>query len=603
MIRAGVYVRKSSDDTDRDAEAQSCQRQIDAATRYATEQGWTVDPRHVYRDDAVSGAEWKHRDGWNRLLADLEPAPPFARLIVSELSRIGRDSVRTPAAILAVEEAGVEIHGYLNRSRITLSDEAGEMSTTLQSLLASFERRRTSDRTSDALRRRFEAGAACGGAAFGYVVERNGGPYAHYAIEPNEAATVRQIFQWYDEGDGLGRIVKRLNASGVAAPRSGAKGWSVASLGLLLRRPLYVGVRTRYRSKAAMRKGTKVQRATASETWRAQPAPELAIVDRELFDRVQARIEQRAASFIRSQGGRLIGRPRFADATDAAYLLTGLLSCVRCGSALGPVAPGRRAGRRAYYSCSTYHRRGVRGCGNGLRVDVKALDAAVLDAVARALDADTVAAAVRGAVEILTAGQADTATRRATIAAELATIAQRERRLLDALVDGDAAVSASIKGRLRDELARRDTLAAELASLETAAPVDVEALVQKVTARAADLRGLLGRHPMQARQVVRLLLGGSRWSCEPFDNTEGRGYNCEATGDYRRLGIQGLNGFTVGDISSGMLRPPHVPAAGRASSTRSSGVRRSCSPVFQPCGTQLPWLIIAPLGNEVVPEV
>ena len=56
-------------------------------------------------------------------------------------------------------------------------------------------------------------------------------------------------------------------------------------------------------------------------------------------------------------------------------------------------------------------------------------------------------------------------------------------------------------------------------------------------------------------------------------------------------------------VESGMLSPPQVPAAGKASSTRSSGVSRSCSPVFQPCGTQLRWLIIAPLGNDVVPEV
>src|SRR5262249_23635755 len=142
MILAGIYARKSSDDTDRNAEAQSCQRQIDAAVRYATEQGWTVAPQHIYRDDAVSGAEWKHRDGWNNLLAAPEAAPPFQRLIVSELSRIGRDSVRTPGAVLAVEEAGVEIHSYLNRARITLTDETGEMSTMLQSLLASFERKR-----------------------------------------------------------------------------------------------------------------------------------------------------------------------------------------------------------------------------------------------------------------------------------------------------------------------------------------------------------------------------------------------------------------------------------------------------------------------------
>ena len=79
---------------------------------------------------------------------------------------------------------------------------------------------------------------------------------------------------------------------------------------------------------------------------------------------------------------------------------------------------------------------------------MKALDAAVLDAVARALDAAVVADAVRGAVAMLTAGHADAATRRATIAGELATIATRERKLLDALVDGDAAVSGSIEARL-----------------------------------------------------------------------------------------------------------------------------------------------------------
>lgn len=160
MTRAAIYARKSTDDSDRDPEGRSCDRQIDSARRYAEEQGWTVGP--IFRDNAVSGAEWQRRPGWTALLAALSSAPPFERLIVSELSRIGRDSVRTPQAVLTLEEAGVEIHSYLNRARISLADEAGEMSTMLQSLLASFERRRASDRTRDALKRRFEAGAATG---------------------------------------------------------------------------------------------------------------------------------------------------------------------------------------------------------------------------------------------------------------------------------------------------------------------------------------------------------------------------------------------------------------------------------------------------------
>jgi hypothetical protein len=93
----------------------------------------------------------------------------------------------------------------------------------------------------------------------------------------------------------------------------------------------------------------------------------------------------------------------------------------------------------------------------------------------------------------MTAAQADTATRRAAIAAKLATIAARERRLIDAITDGDRAADA-IRGRLREELARRDGLAAELAALAAAAPIDVAALVADVERRAVDLRGLLRRH-------------------------------------------------------------------------------------------------------------
>jgi len=50
-------------------------------------------------DEAVSGAEWKYRPGFNALLAALEPRPPFAALILSELSRIRCDTVRTPYAV------------------------------------------------------------------------------------------------------------------------------------------------------------------------------------------------------------------------------------------------------------------------------------------------------------------------------------------------------------------------------------------------------------------------------------------------------------------------------------------------------------------------
>src|SRR5262247_4863002 len=139
---AALYCRKSTDDSDRNAEARSTRRQIESATAYAERKGWTVDPRNIFVDENTSGAEWKHRPGFNALLAALEPRPPFSVLVVSELSRIGRDTVRTPAAVLQIEEAGVAIHGYLNGAPISLADESSEMMTVVHSLAASFERRR-----------------------------------------------------------------------------------------------------------------------------------------------------------------------------------------------------------------------------------------------------------------------------------------------------------------------------------------------------------------------------------------------------------------------------------------------------------------------------
>jgi DNA invertase Pin-like site-specific DNA recombinase len=63
---SAIYARKSTDDSDRTAEARSTARQIDRATEYARAKGWTVDPRYIFTDENTSGAEWKNRPGFNR---------------------------------------------------------------------------------------------------------------------------------------------------------------------------------------------------------------------------------------------------------------------------------------------------------------------------------------------------------------------------------------------------------------------------------------------------------------------------------------------------------------------------------------------------------
>ena len=299
-----------------------------------------------------------------------------------------------------------------------------------------------------------------------------------------------------------------------------------------------------------------------------RPAPELAIVDADLWQRVQARRETAGTTFLRRMNGRLIGRPSGAD-VESPYLLSGIAECAECGGSLVAMTRSHGRQRMPFYGCLRYHKRGVHACRNGLQIRQAVLDQAVLDVLADALDVGVIAEAVEAAVAELRAGQADATARRTAITGELATIAGRERRLLDALADGDGAAEA-IRGRLRAELERRDTLTAELAQLETTAPVDVEGLVRTATERAADLRGLLGRNIAQARQVVRQLLEG-RLVCQPFEDAENRGYAFTATGTYRRLGVPelvnvggGPNGIRT-RVSVATTFSPAVPQGSRPS--------------------------------------
>jgi hypothetical protein len=81
----------------------------------------TEDLKSVQLRHQRSGME---TPAWLQCLArGARAAPPFGVVIVSELSRIGRDTVRTPAAILQLEEAGVEIRSYLTDTTISLADE------------------------------------------------------------------------------------------------------------------------------------------------------------------------------------------------------------------------------------------------------------------------------------------------------------------------------------------------------------------------------------------------------------------------------------------------------------------------------------------------
>jgi hypothetical protein len=160
-------------------------------------------------------------------------------------------------------------------------------------------------------------------------------PRAVHVIEPDEAEVVRGIFARYARGDSLMTILAGL--TGQAAPADGAMkkkmpGWSKSLLYAMLRNERYVGQlvwnKRKWTKDPATGKRRYIERPAAE--WVRVERPELANVDRETWDRVQAR----HAATAKDHGAR--------KRSSSPHMLSGMLRA----DAAGPPCPSCPSGRR-----------------------------------------------------------------------------------------------------------------------------------------------------------------------------------------------------------------------------------------------------------------
>jgi hypothetical protein len=199
----------------------------------------------------------------------------------------------------------------------------------------------------------------------------SGGPPTYgYRLEPDplrgkvhvpdghKAEVVRFIFRRYDEGATLGQIARELFERGVRSPRGGAR-WSRNVLWELLQKRKYVGdgvwgvkpmgKRHRHGGNGKLtekQRGAKRMERLPPSEWIIKPDDHEPIIDRELFERVQARLHGNQDRKTPHTGG-------------GAFVLTRLLVCGHCGSFL--LGATNRKSQR-FYSCGGYIRYGKGHC-------------------------------------------------------------------------------------------------------------------------------------------------------------------------------------------------------------------------------------------------
>jgi site-specific DNA recombinase len=371
-MRVAIYSRYSSEGQ-REASIEDQNRNCEA---YAKRQGWKVVER--YADKAISGTQDETgREGYATMLKAAR-AKQFDVLLVEDLSRLSRDSMKTEEARRLFVFLKIRLIGIsdgidtASKGHKALSGFKGLMNDMFLDDLA--------EKTHRGLAGQALKGNNCGGRNYGYKhipvldsiqKDEYGRPKilaVRREIDEEQAKWVRQIFEWFAEGKSPRRIAEQLNQLKVPSPGASYRRrnpcarygtWSASVLrgeldratGILAN-PIYTGKLIWNRREWVRNPETKskVPRLRPESEWIVTEQPELRIIPQPLWEKVEARRKDAAIGRLDKH------RPR-----SPKYLLSSLLKCAVCEASF-VVADAHR------YACGGHINRGPSVCSNGLRV-------------------------------------------------------------------------------------------------------------------------------------------------------------------------------------------------------------------------------------------
>ena len=393
-VPAVGYLRRSTS-----RQEKSLDDQRSEIERYAADHNYRI--VRWYQDDGISGDATERRDGFLEFHRAACNGRDFDVVLVWDQDRFGRfDSMEAGYWIHPLRKAGVRLVS-VTEGPINWDDFTGRVMYSLKQegkhqFLRDLSRNVSRGQISNA-----QKGLLCGQAApYGYdrmLVDesgverqrvRNGEEFAkarswRTKLVPSDDAarvvTIKWLFRTYAETDtGLRSLADQLNARGVPGPTGGP--WYAASIKAILENRNYTGTFTwakrregKYHRVAAgqicERDRSEVTLSPAGkplavdnprEAWIVVPNAHEALIDQDLFERVQEKLHDRR----RDKSGQ--SYRSHTRGNDDSYLLSGLVYCAHCGCKMHGATLMAKGHKYPKYTCSTYGRSGKNnqfGCG------------------------------------------------------------------------------------------------------------------------------------------------------------------------------------------------------------------------------------------------
>lgn len=238
-IRVAVYARVS---TEHEAQVLALDNQLEWYTDYIAQH-----PNYLevgrYIDEGITGTSAKKRPEFLRMIADAEKGK-FQLIITREVSRFARNTIDTLEYVDKLRKMGVNVHFVGDGLRT--DDKDIEFRLTLMASLAQDESRKISERVKYGINSARQKGVLYGnGNILGYDrIKREVSPKVfvpEFVINPEQAETVRMIFEWYLQGYGVRKIQFMLEQAG-RKTAEGKSNWYASAISKTLKRKFYCGL-------------------------------------------------------------------------------------------------------------------------------------------------------------------------------------------------------------------------------------------------------------------------------------------------------------------------------------------------------------------------
>ena len=313
-MKAAIYCRLSEEDRNKTSEtddSNSIQNQKAMLLQYALERGWEV--YNIYSDDDYTGSDRK-RPEFNKLLADAE-AKKFDIVLCKTQSRFTRELELVEKYIHGLFPIwGIRFVSIVDNA--DTDNKGNKKSRQINGLVNEWYLEDMSENIKSVLTNRRKNGFHIGAFAL-YGYKKDPDEKGHLIIDEEAASVVREVFSLFANGYGKTAIARILNDRGIPNPTEykRQKGlrykgpesknstlWKYFAISNMLTNEIYLGnmVQGKYGSVSYKTKSNKPR--PRSEWYRVEGTHE-PIIDKELWDRVQHLIAERAKPFKTGQIG------------------------------------------------------------------------------------------------------------------------------------------------------------------------------------------------------------------------------------------------------------------------------------------------------------